>query len=239
MNPNSLRGPACERRAPTPDIEWKEYPRIDPGEYRAYCKWGRHYRDPGFSRWTCLLRWDALTEDLGRVLACVPQWFALGRGIKPQASRRGKYLPEWIRANGGPPTRKDRVSPNVFLRRLARIEIRDSKGPAPYSVVHRIIEWETGPSGHSISKSHSQGRLASSSAHKDAYGERLADFQASALAGVEGEITPANTHRAGGPHSGSLVKGSSPEHRTVNAKDSISADAIYLPSIQLLAKGCD
>lgn len=191
--------------------------------------------DPGFSRWTCLLRWDALTGDLVCVLACVPQWFALGEGAKPYASRRGKYLPEWIRANGGPPTRKDRLSPNVFLRRLARVEIRDTKGPAPYSVVHRIIEWETGAPGHSISKSHSQGRLTSSSADGEACGECSADFQASALAGVEGEITPANTQGAGVPVSGSPVKGSSFEKAT----DSISADPVYPLSNLSLGKGCD
>jgi hypothetical protein len=234
---NRIRKESCGRKSVTGTdaIEWKDYPRIVPGEYRAYCKWGKHYRDPGFSRWTCLLRWDALTTDLVCVLACVPQWFALGARAKPQASRRGKYLPEWIRANGGPPARKDRLSPNVFLRRLARVEIRDSKGPAPYSVVHRIIEWETGAPGHSISKSHSQGRLTSSSADREACGERLADFEASALAGVEGEITPANTQGAGVPVSGSPVKGSS----SGNAEDSISADPIYPTSNQALEKGCD
>jgi hypothetical protein len=59
-------------------IQWKDYPRIVPGEYRAYCKWGKQYRDPGFRRWLCLLRWDVLTNDLVRVIATVPQWFPLG-----------------------------------------------------------------------------------------------------------------------------------------------------------------
>ena len=151
-------GPARKRRADSDAIEWKDYPRIAPGEYRAYCKWGKQYRDPGFHCWRCLLRWDVLTEDLLRVLACVPLWFALGAGDKPHASRRGKYLPEWIRANGGPPARGDRLSPRVFVGRLARVEVGDTEGPAPYSVVRRIIEWETGLPGHSVSKSHSQGR---------------------------------------------------------------------------------
>ena len=151
-------GPARKRRADSAAIEWKDYPRITPGEYRAYCKWGKQYRDPGFHGWRCLLRWDVLTEDLLRVLACVPLWFALGAGDKPHASRRGKYLPEWIRANGGPPVRGDRLSPKVFVGRLARVEVGDTEGPAPYSVVRRIIEWETGFPGHSVSKSHSQGR---------------------------------------------------------------------------------
>jgi len=158
MNPTEQKGPARKRRADSEAIGWKDYPRIASGEYRAYCKWVKQYRDPGFHCWRCLLRWDVLTEDLLRVVACVPLWFALGAGDKPHASRRGKYLPEWIRANGRPPARGDRLSPRVFVQRLARVEIGDTEGPAPYSVVRRIIEWETGSPGHSVSKSHSQGR---------------------------------------------------------------------------------
>lgn len=156
MSPRK-EGLARRRRADSEAIEWKDYPRIMPGEYRAYCKWGKQYRDPGFHRWLCLLRWDVLTADLLRVVACVPLWFPLGAADKPRASRRGKYLPEWIRANGGPPVRGDRLSPSVFVHRLARVEIGDTEGPVPYSVVRRIIEWETGFPGHSVSKSRSQG----------------------------------------------------------------------------------
>lgn len=195
------KGPARKRRADSDAIEWKEYPRILPGEYRAYCKWGKQYRDPGFRRWLCLLRWDALTADLGRVISCVPQWFPLGAGDKAHASRRGKYLPEWIRAHGGPPARGDRLSPRVFVHRLARVEIGDTEGPAPYSVVRRIIEWETGFQGHSVSKSHSQDRPGITSENTAACREPLADFEASAQAGVEGEHTPAHTQGAGEPKS--------------------------------------
>jgi len=231
--PKESKQPNQRPRVNADGIEWKYYPRIVPGEYRAYCKWGKQYKDPGFNRWTCLLRWDALSADLFSILATVPQWFPLGKRNKPYASRRGKYLPEWIRANGGPPIRRDRLSPNVFLRRLARVEIRDTDGPAPYSKVYRIIEWETGSRGHSISKSHSQGRLSSSSADREACEEGLADSKASALAGVEGEITPANTHRAGVPISGSPVKGSRAEKST----DSTSAAPIYPAWNQSLGKG--
>jgi hypothetical protein len=215
-------------------IEWKDYPRIVPGEYSAYCKWGKQYRDPGFRRWLCLLRWDVLSEDLVRVIACVPQWFPLGSRDKPRASRRGKYLPEWIRANGGPPARRDRLSPGVFVHRMARVEIGDTEGPAPYSVVRRIVDWETGPPGHSVSKSTSQGRPPVSGVESDGFATCLSGLseegmrdgvngkpkrfsllapgedsalherdtnaesvRASALAGVEGESTPAHTQGAG------------------------------------------
>jgi len=140
-------------------IEWNEYPRIPPGEYAAYCYWGKRYYDPGMHRWTCLLRWDVLADDLQQTIArCIPLWFPLGNGEKPRASRRGKYLPEWVRANGAPPTPGDRLSPRVFTQRMARVEIGDTQSAAPYSVVKKILRWDTRSPRHSISKSHSQGR---------------------------------------------------------------------------------
>ncbi len=88
---------------------------LPPASIRAYCKWGKQYRDPGFRRWLCLLRWDVLTDDLVRVIALRPSVVPLGSRDKPHASRRGKYLPEWIRANGGPPARRDRLSPECLF----------------------------------------------------------------------------------------------------------------------------
>lgn len=163
MKPNAhnQQGPARERRA-IPKIEWRQYPLIQSREYPAFCRSAQRYRDPAFRRWTCLLRWDVLTDDLLTVIATVPQWLPLGDGEKPTASRRGKYLWEWVRANGGPPPRGDRLSSRVFTRRIARVEVGDTdpeKSPVPYSVVRRIVSWETGAvPGHSVSKSHSQGR---------------------------------------------------------------------------------
>lgn len=140
-------------------IEWNDYPRVTPGEYFANCYFAKRYCDPGFRRWTCLLRWDVLSDDLQQTIAkCVPLWFPLGNGATPRASRRGKYLREWVRANGGPPGKGDRLSPRVFTRRIARVEIGDTDSPVPYSVVRKIIRWETGLSGHSVIKSTSQGR---------------------------------------------------------------------------------
>jgi hypothetical protein len=153
--------PATVHPVPVDDaIEWRPYLRIAPGEYFANCYWAKRYHDPGMRRWTCLLRWDVLSDNLLTTIAQrIPLWFALGDGDKPHASRRGKYLREWVRANGGPPGRGDRLSPNVFTRRIARVQIGDTNSPVPYSVVKRILQWETGASlCHSVSESTSQGR---------------------------------------------------------------------------------
>ncbi len=157
MSAEDVKGRSRKRPFEPEEIEWKEYARIPPGEYRAFCKWGKQYRDPGFKRWMCLLRWDVFSENLSPI-ACAPMFLPLGNGVKPHASRRGKYLPEWIRAKGAQPIRGDRLSPRVFVYRMAHVQIGDTEGPAPYSVVRKIIEWETGLPCHSISKSHNQGR---------------------------------------------------------------------------------
>jgi hypothetical protein len=158
--PKKLIGPSLVSQS-APGIEWRDYERIEPGTYPAYCRWAKHYRDPGFKRWTCLIRFDVLSGNLMEVRARVPFWINLGARAKPHAGRRGKYLKEWARANGGPPTRRDRLSPNVFTGRMAFIEIGDTKGDAPYSVVRKIVSWETGAAGVTQSSSHTvkEGRV--------------------------------------------------------------------------------
>ena len=128
--------------AAEPEIAWQDYDRIEPGVYFGYCKWAKRYQYPRFRRWTCLLRFDVLSDDLLQVLARVPWWMSLGKREKPHAGRGSRYFREWVRANGRPPTRGDRLSPKVFTRRMARVEIADTKSEAPYSVVRRIISWE-------------------------------------------------------------------------------------------------
>jgi hypothetical protein len=136
-----------------PEAEWPDYPRIAPGEYPAYCKRAKWYRDPGFKRWTCLLLFDVLTEDLQKRLATIPIWFNGGEKEKPWAGRRSRFLPAWVKANGGPPPRRDRLPPSVFVRRMARVRIADTRGQLPYSVVREILEWSTGTP---VNLSHSQ-----------------------------------------------------------------------------------
>jgi hypothetical protein len=152
--PQRQLGPVLVLPQAEPAIQWRDYARIEPGVYPAYCRWGRHYRDPGFKRWTCLLLFDVLSDDLTRVLARVPMWMNLGEREKPYAGRRRKYFKEWVRANGSPPMRCDRLSPKVFTRRVARVEVDDTKGDTPYSKVRRIISWETGPARVTQSSSH-------------------------------------------------------------------------------------
>jgi hypothetical protein len=122
----------------------------------------------------CFIRWDVLTDEL-ELIARVPLWWNLGDGENPRAGRRSKYFKEWVRANGGPPRRGDRLFPNVFRQRMAKVEVGDtdpSKSAAPYSVVRKIIEWETGAwPGHSVNQSHSQGRHSPDATTTKSYGK--------------------------------------------------------------------
>ena len=113
-------GPTLVQRD-EPEIEWRDYLRIQPGSYFAYCRWAKKYRDRGFRRWTCLLRFNVLSDDLLRSLGSVPCWLNLSGGEKPFAGRRSRYFAEWIRANGTAPTRGDRLSPRVFVGRIELI----------------------------------------------------------------------------------------------------------------------
>ncbi len=169
-----------KRTVPTPAVEWHNYPRIAPGVYRAYSAVTKFHFDESIRRWVCFIRWDVLT-DAFELIACVPLWWNLGGGQNPRAGHRSKYLSEWVRANGGPPVRGDRLSPNVFRRRMARVEVADTKkSPVPYSVVRKIIMWETG----SLSQLVTQSRTASGKPNDN---EELAECNGRAGMGVRGK----------------------------------------------------
>lgn len=125
-------------------VSWTEYIRLEPGSYQAYCKSAKWYFDPGYKRWTCLLQFSLFAENLVDRIGTVPMWFNGGRGEKPLVGRRSRYLPEWVSANGSPPPRGDRLSPSVFIRRMARVHISDTESSIPYSVVRSVEQWNTG-----------------------------------------------------------------------------------------------
>ena len=135
-------GPTLVRDA-EPCVTWSDYPRIEPGEYPGYCRAAGWYFDPNFKRWVCHLSFDVLSTDLVDVIARIPCFLNGAEGKQPKAGRRSKYWAQWVRANGGAPSRSDRLSPQIFTRRMARVEVEDTLSLAPYSVVRRILCWET------------------------------------------------------------------------------------------------
>lgn len=168
------------RRKPADlEVEWPDYPRIEPGRYMAYCRAAKQYFDRRFKRHTLLLHFDILDQSQ-QFIARLPMWFNLGSGQKPRAGRGSKYFSEWIKANSGPPARGDRFSDRVFTRRFVTVEVEDTKGAAPYSVVRQIIEWRTGKPtalvGQSVKESSSQGRHIRTASESEDYEEALAAF---------------------------------------------------------------
>lgn len=146
-----MAAPVCELfEKSTPEVGWKEYLRIEPGEYAAYCKAARWYFEPGYKRWTCLLVFQVFSDEMFTFIGNIPMWFNGGKGKQPFVGRRSRYFPEWIRANGSPPARKDRLAPSVFVKRLAKVTISDTQGELPYSVVRSISSWNTGSSSQSV-----------------------------------------------------------------------------------------
>lgn len=135
------------RQRPQEDgrVEWADYDRVMPGKYFAYCRSVSQYRDHFYERWVCILRFDLLAPNKADVVARVPMWLSLGGGKNPHAPLRGRFFAEWIRANGGPPARGDRLSIRIFTRRMAVVVVGDTASPtAPYTVVKEILSWETG-----------------------------------------------------------------------------------------------
>jgi hypothetical protein len=131
-------------KAYEPNVAWADYVRLEPGTYQAYCKLAKWYQDPGFKRWTCILKFDVLAVNLTDSLGIVPLWFNGGDKDIPHAGRRSLYFAAWVSAKGGPPVRKDRLSPSVFVKRMALVRVGDTIGSIPYSVVREILSWGNG-----------------------------------------------------------------------------------------------
>ncbi len=135
------------------EIVWTYSPRLTPGEYPAFCRHAKVYRDRQYKRWVCAAHFDILDTDPTKRLAQLTWYMNLGERDQPHAGRRRVYWSAWVQANGKPPVRNDRLSPRVFQSRYARVLVGDttknyeSKPTAPgsaYSVVRKVVRWETG-----------------------------------------------------------------------------------------------
>lgn len=142
---------AAQRRMEE-QVSWQYVPRLTPGEYRAYCRSAKTYRDGAFKRWVCAVQFDVL-DDSGERLGRVTWFLNLGSGERPQATRRTKYWDAWVKANGGAPKRKDRLASSVFVRRYAVVVVGDTGKnvkqemigtDCAYSVIKDVVRWETG-----------------------------------------------------------------------------------------------
>jgi hypothetical protein len=192
----------------TPEIVFENNrprPRIEPGIYRAYsCAAKGPYCDRYTGRWTVHIAWDVITDNFETIARDVPMFFNLGADETPRAGRSSKYFHEWCTANDGPPRRGDRTSPRVFAKRFARVLVRDTnrsrydpqRAPAPYSVVDKVLEWETGSTPQEFKNSTIQERQQRKAPTSETCGETLPKNKAfilanegnrSARAGVESQ----------------------------------------------------
>jgi hypothetical protein len=137
----------------TPDVSWDFIPRIEPGDYPARSRSAAVYRDKQFKRWVCAIQFDVLSNSLMDVVGRLTWYLNLGKGEKPHAGRRGNYWAAWVSANGGPPRRKDRLSPRIFEGRYASVKVGDTTknhrqdrvgAEYAYSVIRSVVRWETG-----------------------------------------------------------------------------------------------
>ena len=136
-----------------PEISWAYTPRIEPGQYPAYCRSAAVYRDGQFKRWVCAVQFDVLDGSLVNLVASLTWYLNLGSKEKPRATRRSNYWAAWVKANGGPPKRRDRISERVFEARYAIVKVEDTgrnhrqiaiTADECYSVIRDVVEWQTG-----------------------------------------------------------------------------------------------
>lgn len=138
-----------------PEISSRSYDHIQPGEYTGYCRSVKTYFDSHWRRWVCQSQWDIVDDSRMNTLAQITKFFNLGEAKTPKAtSRRANYWRAWVDANAGrPPMRGQKMNPNIFLRRFARVTVadveKDFNGNAlsdaeVYSVISKIVTWETG-----------------------------------------------------------------------------------------------
>ena len=193
----------------SPDVGCTMGTRLEPGTYSAYCARADVYFERFYKRWVCLLQFDVTDASGFNVLGRIPRWFNLGKRDKPHIGRRSEYFKAWVKANdGNPPKRANRLSPAVFLKRVAKVQIADVGTELPYSVAREILSWETGISG--INQSNNQPinigipeagenktliRIACQSERRatcenDAPVEVMEAVKVSALAGVESQPKP-------------------------------------------------
>lgn len=136
-----------------PDISWDFISRIEPGRYPGRSRSAKVYRDKQFKRWVCAVQFDILDSSLMEVVGRLTWYLNLGTRERPHAGRRGNYWAAWVTANGGPPKRRDRLSPRVFEGRYARVRVEDTTKnhrqehigiQDAYSVIRSVVQWETG-----------------------------------------------------------------------------------------------
>lgn len=146
------------KREAEPKISWTQRDHIAPGNYAAFSQCAKVYYDKMFHRWTCVVAFSVTDDLLTQTIARLPWFLNLGRGETPHAGRRSKYWAAFCFANGGhPPARADRsLTPRIFERRQCTVEVRDvgrdfsgltASGETSYSVVTRVISWNTGGKG--------------------------------------------------------------------------------------------
>ena len=158
-----LSGSMRRQRNETPKARTRNYvysaASDQPGEYVGYCRSTSVYLDKQFRRWVCAVQFDVFDELGISILARLTWYLSLGSKRKPAASRRGNYWPAWIRANGAPPKRTDRMSPKVFEQRYAVVVVADTTKThkagsidpdLSYSVIREVIEWKPREVPHAI-----------------------------------------------------------------------------------------
>jgi hypothetical protein len=117
-----MSGGAADVEGPDPICCADIYPRYPPGEYQVLCLTATTYQDPRFRCWKCRLECQFLTER-----EKVSGFLNLGDGQKPNAGRGSEYRRVWVMANGAQPRRRQVLSKRIFIGKVFRVLIDDTR----------------------------------------------------------------------------------------------------------------
>lgn len=91
--------------------EGVELPRVAPGNYRAACvRWQGPEFVRAFQRWSVRLEFSLLDDG-----TLVSAFYNLGSDpARPRVGRRSRYYAAWSQANGEPPRKGQKITPEAF-----------------------------------------------------------------------------------------------------------------------------
>jgi hypothetical protein len=107
-----------------PIWDGKEYPRLDPAIYLIRVQ---SIQGPQWLR--CFSRWSVRLEcHLMHELGEVRGFFNLGNNPSGQhVGRASRYWRAWTLANEAPPRKGEQMAPHVFLDKMFRVQVEDSR----------------------------------------------------------------------------------------------------------------
>jgi hypothetical protein len=105
----------------SPICDENTYPRVPQGRYQARCTAVKLYRDPRFG-WKIRLEFFLISN-----FTYVYGFYNGGHKDHPRFGRGSRYRRDWSMVNGGPPKKRQRLTPRIFLDKIFEVQVGDTR----------------------------------------------------------------------------------------------------------------